>query len=329
MRSRSLSFIISPDDSEPGFPNAFGIFQAYYSDIPRFEPDRSQIPTIGTLGQGIVCLGAPLSTALVKRYPQHRVHLVWLGWGLAILGLLTASFANSIPELIVTQGLIYGVGFVVLFFPILSMLNEWWIARKGMAFGIISSASGLTGVIMPFVIEALLHRFGYKITLRACAIAMVLTAPLIPLLKGRLPHSERSEQPKTNWSFVYQPLFWVYAAAYFSQGLGFYFPLTFLPSYALSLGMSSAQSALLLAVMALSQTLGQFTFGWLSDTKLHVSFLAAICCVVTSIATAMLWGLGKSLPMLMIYSILCKSELPLLCLESCSASTVLILTVCN
>jgi hypothetical protein len=60
----------------------------------------------------------------------------------------------------------YGIGFVTLTYPIISFVDEWWVARKGMAFGIISAASGATGVFMPFIIEALLNRYGYKTTLR-------------------------------------------------------------------------------------------------------------------------------------------------------------------
>lgn len=55
---------------------------------------------------------------------------------------------------------------MTLTYPIISFVNEWWVARKGMAFGIVSAASGASGVFMPFVIEALLNRYGYVTTLR-------------------------------------------------------------------------------------------------------------------------------------------------------------------
>ena len=32
------------------------------------------------------------------------------------------------------------------------MVDEWWIARKGMAFGLISAASGATGAFTPFIL---------------------------------------------------------------------------------------------------------------------------------------------------------------------------------
>ncbi|KAI5918695.1 hypothetical protein F4810DRAFT_690690 [Camillea tinctor] len=58
--------------------------------------------------------------------------------------MLAASFANSVDALIITQGFLYGLSFVTLTYPIVSMLNEWFIARKGMELGLISASSGIT-----------------------------------------------------------------------------------------------------------------------------------------------------------------------------------------
>ena len=56
-----------------------------------------------------------------------------------------------------------------------------------MAFGVITSASDASGVVMHLTIEALLNRYGHRTTLRAIAVAMVvLTGPLIPLVEGQI-----------------------------------------------------------------------------------------------------------------------------------------------
>ncbi|KAF5683807.1 MFS monocarboxylate transporter [Fusarium circinatum] len=128
-----------------GFPMAFGVFQNYYSQQPEFKNDKSKIAAIGTLAPSLFYLGAPLSALATKRYPKFRRQQIWLSWPLCILGLLTASFARSASELIATQGFLYGFGFVTFTYPIVAMLNDWWVARKGMAFGLISASSGATG----------------------------------------------------------------------------------------------------------------------------------------------------------------------------------------
>lgn len=82
---------------------------------------------------------------------------------MCILGLLMASFTTLVSGHIGTQGILYyGVGFVTLTYPILSMVSEWWVALKGMAFSLISAVSGGTGAVMPFVMQALLHAYRYR-----------------------------------------------------------------------------------------------------------------------------------------------------------------------
>ncbi|CAG7994378.1 unnamed protein product [Penicillium olsonii] len=283
----------------------FGIFQDYYSTIPEFKKDSSKIPLIGTLAQSLYYLGAPFSAGLTKKFPKYQRHQIWVGWPLCIFGLLAASFTNSVGGLIGTQVFLYGFGFVVLTYPIVSMVNEWWVVRKGMAFGLISASSGVTGAFMPFIIEALLNNYGYKTTLRACAVALtILTAPLLPLFSGRLPVAENYKVARSSWSFLKRPLFWVYGSAILTQGLGHFFPAVFLPSYATAVDIPSIQGALLLAVMCIAQVLGQFTFGFLSDKKFSVNSLSIICCTAAAIAAFTFWGLAKSMALLVVYSIL-------------------------
>lgn len=239
-----------------------------------------------------------------KLFPKYQKHQIWIGWPFCILGLVAASFATSFGGLVATQGFMYGFGFVTLSYPIISMLNEWWIARKGMAFGLISSASGLAGVAMPFIIESLLQKYGYRTTLRALAVGIaLLTGPLIPFLRGRLPPAERSVLARTNWSFLKKPLFWIYGTSTLIQGLGFFFPAIYLPSYATAIGLDSTQGALLLAVMCIAQVLGQFAFGYLSDKKIPVSILAVVCSLMSTVATLAIWGNAKSEAVLLLFSL--------------------------
>ncbi|VUC26994.1 unnamed protein product [Clonostachys rosea] len=288
-----------------GFPMCYGVFQNYYTtQVPEFQNDKDKVALIGALAQGLYYLGAPLSAVATKRFPKYQRQQIWLGWPMCVLGLLAASFTNSVDGLLLTQGFLYGLGFVTLTYPIIAMLNEWWISKKGMAFGLISASSGATGAVMPFIIEALLERYGHKTTLRACAVAMVvLTGPLIPLFKGRLPASEQASLAKMDWSFFSKPLFWVYGSAILIQGFGFFFPVVFLPSYASAIGISSLNGALLLAVMSISQVLGQFFFGYLSDKSISVTLLSMVACVAAAAATFALWGLGKSMAMLVPFAI--------------------------
>ncbi|KAG4029328.1 hypothetical protein MFRU_016g00820 [Monilinia fructicola] len=287
-----------------GFPISFGVFQDYYFTLPRFSASKSKIALIGTISQGLCYLGAPLSASLTKRFPRYQTHQIWLGLPICILGLVAGSFCTSVQGLIWTQGVMYGCGFVILTYPIISMINEWWVARKGMAFGLISAASGVSGAGMPFIIQFLLSRYGYQTALRIIAIGItILTVPLLPLLKGRLPPSERSALARTNWSFLKQKLFWIYGVSTLVYGMGFFYPGVYLPSFATSVGLSGTQGAAILAVMSVAQVAGQFACGYLSDKNFSVNVLAVGCAVMAMISSLVLWGFAKSMGLLIAYGI--------------------------
>ena len=199
----------------------------------------------------------------------------------------------------------YGLGFTISEYPIISMVNEFWIARRGMAYGLLCAASGVSGAVFPFVIEQLLVRYGYRTTLRSMAIGLfVLTGPLIPNLKGRLPESDKSVAGRTDWSFLKTRLFWVYSASNLAMGLGYFFPSLYLPSYTTANGMSSTQGALLLAVMSISQVLGQITFGYLSDRKLPLDVLTISSSLVAGVAGYTCWGLAQGFTLLAVFAVI-------------------------
>ncbi|KAJ5519679.1 MFS monocarboxylate [Penicillium fimorum] len=288
-----------------GFPLSFGVFQNYYSELPEFS-GNPYISVVGTVASGISYLGAPFTAPFIKRFQKYQRQMIWIGWPICIIALISGSFASTLETLILTQGVAYGLGFLIFYYPILNMVNEYWVARRGMAYGLLCSASGVSGAVMPFIVEKLLNNYGYRTTLRIVAIAMfVLTGPLIPFLKGRLPVSQytATTTARSDWRFLRTPLFWVYSGSNVVQGLGYFFPTLYLPSYARSMGMSNTMGALLLALMSVSQVVGQFTFGVLSDMKVSVNLLIAVSTVVSAVASFALWGFAHSLAPLIVFAL--------------------------
>ena len=288
-----------------GFPLSFGVFQDYYSHLPEFKGD-SRITIVGTMASGIGYLAAPFVTPLIRRYSRYRRQMIWIGWPLCILGLVAGSFARKLSTLILTQGIMYGLGFITFYYPILSMVEEWWVARRGMAYGLLCAASGVSGAAMPLACQVLLRKYGYPTTLRAIAVTLfVTTGPLMPLLKARLPETQSGTGVgRIDWSFLKNSLFWIYNLSNLIYGMGYFFPSLFLPSYATTVGLPGWQGALLLTVMSISQVLGQFTFGYLSDGKIKLNYLIAIATLVSSIATFACWGIARSFGPLIVFAIL-------------------------
>ena len=227
-----------------------------------------------------------------------------VGWPLCIVALVAGSFANELGTLILTQGVMYGVDFIIFYYPILSMVDEYWVQRRGMAYGLLCSASGVSGAVTPLSLQALLERFGHRTTLRGVAAFLFMTTgPLIPLLKGR-PGQQQNVRLKTDWKFIKEPLFWIYSASNLLMGLGFFFPSLYLPSYASSLGLNTSKGALLLTLMSVNRVIGQLTFGYLSDQKKSLNTLLTLSASVAAIPTLSAWGLARSLSPLIFFALL-------------------------
>jgi MFS family permease len=250
-------------------------------------------------------LGAPIITPLTARWHRYQRQMIWTGWIICILSLVAASFAKTVWQLILTQGLGYGVGFLILYYAILSMLNEWFVERRGLAYGILFAAAGLSGTGLPYLTEYLLHQLGYPNTLRLFALSMlVLVGATLPFCRGRLPPSdENSNAPKIAWRSTFKnPIFYFLSVSNLFQGLSFYLPFFYVVLYATSLGITSSKGILLFCMLNLSQVVGQIAIGWLSDCA--DIFLLLVASNIGSIIACVLWLTATGFDSLMFFAVL-------------------------
>ncbi|RDI77290.1 hypothetical protein Vi05172_g12708 [Venturia inaequalis] len=288
-----------------GFPLSFGVFQNYYACLPQFENNQN-IPVVGTVATGICYLGAPVVVLLMDWFPGWERMWVWVGWPLCLGGLVAGSFATTLPGLILTQGVMYGTGFVLFYYPTIHFVNDFWIKRRGFAFGTMCASSALAGIVFPFALEALLNRYGYATTLRVLALGLaVLTAPVMPFLVARVPSSEyQSTTVSNDWQCLRNVDFWVFSIANLVQNFGYFFPALYLPSIATSVHRSAAEGALLVAILSIAQALGQFGFGYASDREVSLNVLIWASCLCSGIVVTIFYCLvAKTMTSLVIFSL--------------------------
>ncbi|KAI8670524.1 MFS domain-containing protein [Fusarium keratoplasticum] len=287
-----------------GFPLSYGVFQDYYSKQPEFEGD-SNLAVIGTVSTSIYFLGAPIATPLVKRFQRWQRHMITAGWAGCVASLVAASFMKSVSGLIVTQGVLYGTSFILLYFPLLIMLNEWFVQRRGVAYGVMSAGSGASGVGYPFLLEVLLSKYGYQTTLRAVAVAaFVLGGPILFMLKPRLPPSHHGALRILDFGFAKKPLFWVFAVSNLIQGFGYYIPALYLPTFASLIGISGTLGALILSAENLAIVISQLIFGFILDRTNNMLLLIFISSFVSAVVSFALWGFAHSFVTLLMFALL-------------------------
>lgn len=85
---------------------------------------------------GIMYLSAPLVFGILNRYPWIRRPCVFFGLIVMCLALGISSLSQNVTHLIVTQGVIYAIGGAIAYSPTIQFMDEWFVSRKGLAFGV-------------------------------------------------------------------------------------------------------------------------------------------------------------------------------------------------
>jgi hypothetical protein len=156
-----------------GFPFSFGVLQDYYTTHEPFSSHAQGVSAIGTTCSGIMYCAAPLLFAVYTKYPHFVRQSTFIGLPIVALAIFLSSFATSIWHLTLTQGVMYAIGGGLLYYPVFIFIDEWFVRRKGFAFGVMWAGSGCGGLSGPLVLDWGLNRYGAKVFLRGWAVALV------------------------------------------------------------------------------------------------------------------------------------------------------------
>lgn len=152
--------------------------------------------------------------------------------------------------------------------------------------------------------EVALNNFGFRTVLRAWSILLfVLTAPLLYFVKPRLPLPPSTDSRRFDLNFLKSRTFNVLQTGNIIEGLGFFIPSIYLPTYARLLGGSSVASTLTVVLFNVASVFGCVVMGLIVD-KFHVTTCILLSTIGSTIGVFALWGLATSLPLLYIFCII-------------------------
>ncbi|OAG01478.1 MFS general substrate transporter [Paraphaeosphaeria sporulosa] len=286
-----------------GFGSSYGIFQEYYSTHEPFA-GSSNIAVVGACAMGIMYMWIIPMFVLLKIYPRLRTWAAPVGLTIMCLSLGLGSLATNVTHLIISQGIMYAIGGGLAWTPILFYIEEWWVLRRGFAYGATMAGLGLSGAIMPVVLQWLLDSYGFRTTLRVCALSVVaLNLPILFFFKPRLPLSQTTQSRDFDLSFWTCSNFLIFQSGNILQGLGYFLPAIYLPTFARSLGASNLQSTATIILLNGSACIGSFCMGAAVDRFAVVNCIG-ITALGSTITVFLLWGLSTSLAPLYVFCLL-------------------------
>lgn len=176
-----------------GIGYAFGVLLPQWVEV--FNESHGKVSLVGSLLVGVYLCAGPLVSGLTNKFGCRPV--AFAGSCLACLGFLLAAFSSSINVLMLTYGIMGGLGFGLIYLPAIVSVGFYFEKKRAIATGIAVSGSGIGTFIFAPANAAMLEAYDWKfmlvihagIILNGCVCAMVMR-PLEP------PKRKKKKKPK-------------------------------------------------------------------------------------------------------------------------------------
>ncbi|KAI8933356.1 hypothetical protein NX059_009975 [Plenodomus lindquistii] len=244
-----------------GMIATFGVFQQYYTSTLSLEP--SAVSWIGSMQMlGHFSLGILTGRLFDAGFFYHSMIP---GMLLAALSIFMTSLATQYWQLMITQGLMNGLGNGMQFPPALSLVSTYFARNRAVALAIMASGSATGGLVYPTVARQLLPKIGFAWTVRVMGFMMLAVGSCYcSLLRPRLP--PRKSGPMLELGAFKEISYSLFLIAVFLICLGQYFAFYYISTFAIEvLGLPYGNAINILLVLNGIGVLGRIVPSYFSD----------------------------------------------------------------
>ncbi|KAH7925197.1 MFS general substrate transporter [Leucogyrophana mollusca] len=242
--------------------NAFGSYQVWYLEHQLSNRSASEISWIGTLQLWVLFVSGSIIGRLFDAHGP-RV-LVISGTIIYTFSLMMTSLASQYYQFILAQGLLFGIGSGLLFFPCVSATATHFIKYRATAIGIVLSGAGVGGVVFPLLLQRLFNTVGFAWAVRITAF-ICLACGIVGSVTISSGMPKRKPGPWIDFASFRDAKFMVQTIGFSIACFGFFVPWTYLVQNAEANFLSQATSFDLLAVMNAGSTIGRLAPGYAAD----------------------------------------------------------------
>jgi MFS family permease len=245
--------------------------------------------------------------------PRKVILIGGIMWG---LGMFLSGFTTSVNGLILTYGLIGGLGLGMAYGSTISTCVKFFPDKRGLVGGITTAVYGLSSVILPPIVTVIVAKTNATTAFKIVGVVfMVLIAVSVIFLEkcpddytpaGFTPKKTAAVKQNMNWKEMLKtPTFYVMLLLLTCGA----FTGMMITSQASSVaqhmvGLSAVAASLAVSVLALFNALGRIVAGFVSDKigRINTLFLACILAVIgllclyfSGMGTVILFYIGLSI----------------------------------
>ena len=124
-----------------GIVNTYGVYQTFYQTNFLSSESESNISWIGSIQAFLLFIvGAVAGPVFDAGYLKS---LIWTGAILSVLGMMLTSISSRYWQVLLSQGVVVGIGTGCLFIAAISIISQYFTTKKVFAYGITSTGSSI------------------------------------------------------------------------------------------------------------------------------------------------------------------------------------------
>ncbi|KAL5612047.1 hypothetical protein BROUX41_000391 [Berkeleyomyces rouxiae] len=267
-----------------GLTNSIGVVHTYVANNILTDYSDGQIGWIFSVYLFITMAGGVLGGPIFDLYGPRW--MICIGGILLTLGIMMTSLATAYWQFLMAFGILTGIGTSLVFTSSFAAPGHWFLRRRGLATGIAATGGSVGGVIVPLMMQSLIPKIGFEWALRSLGFLIFgLSVVANILVRSRLPPLPNSNVFPDFYIFKQIP-FTLLTIAVMTMELALFVPITYISSYAVDMGLGTALSYQLVAILNAGSFFGRILAGFAADMMGRFNTLAfcVFLCMVSCVA---------------------------------------------
>ncbi|PIA18371.1 MFS general substrate transporter [Coemansia reversa NRRL 1564] len=274
-----------------GAPNSYGVFSTYYLNTKFRDTPAATLSWIGTASTafmlGLNIFSGPLADRIGYRQTAY------IGTVICTSAYILASFSSKVWQLMLTQGILFGIGASFLLAPSNSIAPQWFDRHRGLASGVAIAGSSIGGLWFTAATQSIIDSMGPEWALRILGILTFIVTSVMNLLYiERVPPTPRKNIFELK--VTKQLTFWLIILELFAAYTGYWALFFYIGTSAIQVKGTSQDGANLLLVLNACSAVGRVLLGFVADKFGSLNTL--LFCLLLTVAIEMsLWITARSL----------------------------------
>ncbi|RDL39946.1 MFS general substrate transporter [Venustampulla echinocandica] len=248
--------------------------------------------------------GAPIGPIFDAYGPKL---LIFCGSILLIASMFLLGLCTQYWHFIMVYSVLNGIGGALINTPCIASVGHFFLVKRGNATGIAMTAGSIGGIIFPLMLQQLFPAIGFAWATRCVGFILVFLLVIANILvQSRLPRKKIGSFKKICPDLtVFKDIpFTLVTVGIFFMEWGIFVPLTYITSYVIAHGHSTAFGFQILAIVNAGSFFGRFFAGLVADMigRINTLTLTLAMCVVACLA---LWlPASDSTAMVVVFSVI-------------------------